>query len=136
MTKNITCDSEHFAIGMEELFADIEPNIAKELSTSIPKVARKGAKRLREEAKGRWKGVTGQRYAAGFSSKTIKTGTVTTAEIGNKNMPGLVHLLEKGHETLTSRRVAGIPHVAPVYQEIEPEVIEAVTKAVGDALED
>lgn len=135
MPKHITCDADRFAMGIDELLADIEPDVAKNISEAIPKVARKGAKRLREVAGARWKGKTGRRYSAGFSSKTIKTGKVAAAEIGNKNAPGLVHLLEKGHETLTSRRVAGISHVAPVYDEIEPQVIKAVGDAVGKALE-
>lgn len=135
MPKNITCDAENFAIGLEELLSDIEPSIERELSEAIPKIARKGAKKLKQSAKSRWTGKTGRKYAEGFSSKKIKSGVVTTAEIGNKNIPGLVHLLEKGHETLTGRRVEGIPHVAPVYDELEPEVVETVEKAVGKALE-
>lgn len=135
MPSHITCDSESFAIGMEELLSDIAPDVAKNLSQAIPRIARKGAKQLREEAGARWTGVTGTRYSKGFSSKKIASGAVTTAEIGNKAAPGLVHLLEKGHETLTSRRVEGIPHVAPVYDRLEPEVIEAVEKAVEEALE-
>lgn len=92
MPKQVTCNADNFAIGMKELLSDIQPDVAKEVSVAIPKVARKGAKMLREDAKDRWKGKTGQRYAAGFSSRTDKTGVITTAEIGNKNMPGLVHL--------------------------------------------
>lgn len=135
MPSHISCDADAFAIGLEELLADIEPEVAEGISEEIPKVARKGAKRLREVAGAKWTGKTGSKYAKGFSSKTLSTGTVASAEIGNKAMPGLVHLLEKGHETLTSRRVAGIPHVSTVYDEIEPEVIEAVDRAVGEALE-
>lgn len=135
MAKHITCDAEMFAIGMEELLADIEPDMAKNLSKEIPRLARKGAKELRQEASSHWQGITGSRYAKGFSSKTLKSGIVSTAEIGNKAVPGLVHLLEKGHETLTARRVAGIPHVAPVYEKLEPQVIEAVEEAVEEALE-
>lgn len=135
MPKQVTCDAESFAIGMEELLSDIEPDIARNLSEEIPRLARKGAKDLREEAGKRWTGKTGSRYSKGFSSKTLKTGRATTAEIGNRTMPGLVHLLEKGHETLTSRRARAYPHVAPVYDRLEPEVLEAVSKAVGEALE-
>lgn len=135
MPRNITCDSEHFAIGMGELLSDIEPDLAESLSAEIPRIARRGAKELRQEAGKRWGGKTGRRYAAGFSSKQLKAGPVTTAEIGNRAAPGLVHLLEKGHETLTSRRVEGIPHVAPVYDRLEPEVVKAVEKSVDEALE-
>lgn len=135
MAKQVVCDAENFAIGMDELLSDIAPDVAKKISVEIPKVARSGAKTLREEAGKRWKGKTGKRYSSGFQARKIQDGIVTTAEIGNKNVPGLVHLLEKGHETLTSRRVAGIPHVAPVYNELEPKVLKAISDAVGEALE-
>lgn len=135
MPKHVTCDAESFAIGLEELLSDIAPDVAEGISEEIPRLARKGAKDLRTEAGARWTGKTGSKYSKGFSSKTIKTGAVATAEIGNRSMPGLVHLLEKGHETLTSRRVEGIPHVRPVYERLEPEVVKAVERAVGEALE-
>lgn len=135
MPKHISCDSDHFAIGMEELLSDIEPAVAENLSEELPRLGRKGAKELRQEAGERWTGKTGRAYSKGFSSKKVQSGMVTTVEIGNSAMPGLVHLLEKGHETLTSRRVEGIPHVAPVFDRLEPQVVDAVSKAVGEALE-
>lgn len=133
--REVSCDIENFAIGLQELISDIEPSIEDELSIEIPKLGRKGAKMLKKEAASHWQGKTGKRYSSGFSSKKTSSGRITTAEIGNSEVPGLVHLLEKGHATLTSRRVPGIPHVAPVYDELEPQVIKAVEKAVGKALE-
>lgn len=135
MPKHITCNSDQFAFGMEELLSDIPPDVARNLSARIPKVGREGAKDLREEAGARWTGTTGRKYSKGFSAKTVEEGTVTTVEIGNKTFPGLVHLLEKGHESLTSRRVEGIPHVAPVYDRLEPKVIKAVDDSIEEALE-
>lgn len=133
--KEVTCDIDQFAVGLQELLSDIVPSVEDQLSKEIPKLARKGAKRLQKEAASHWNGKTGERYSGGFSSKKTSSGAITTAEIGNAEVPGLVHLLEKGHATLTARRVPGIPHVAPVYDELEPEVIKAVEKAVGRALE-
>lgn len=134
MPTQVTCDIDEFAFGLEQLLSDIAPNMEKQLDVEIPKLGRKGAKMLRENAGQRWTGVTGQRYSSGFTSKKTKGGKITTAEIGNKNVPGLVHLLEKGHATLAGRRVAGIPHVSVVYDELEPQVMEAVEDAVGRAL--
>lgn len=135
MPRSIECDADAFAIGLEELLSDITPDVAKGISEAIPKVSRKGAKMLREEASKRWTGKTGAAYSKGFKSKTIKSGEVTTAEIGNSKFPGLVHLLEKGHATLTGRRTKAYPHVAPVFDAIEPQVMEAVGDAVDKALE-
>lgn len=122
-------------MALDSLVSDIEPDIERELSEEIPKLGRKGAKMLREEASSHWDGVTGERYSKGFSSSKVSSGKLTTAEIGNRNAPGLVHLLEKGHATLTGRRVAGTPHVSVVYDKLEPDVERVVARAVDDALE-
>lgn len=135
MPSDVTCDWLDFTAGIERLVGDISPDVELEMEKAVPKVARKGAKELRKEAASRWNGKTGSAYSAGFSSRRVKGGGVAS-EIGNKNMPGLVHLLEKGHATLTNRRVAGIPHVAPVFDsvvvpELEKEVAAGVDRALG-----
>lgn len=136
MPKHVTCDWEDLSWGFQELLGDIPPEVTAQMQTVVPKVARKGAKELRSEAAKRWDGKTGSRYSAGFSSTTLKSGVVTSAEIGNRAVPGLVHLLEKGHATLTGRRTAAYPHVAPVFDrtvapELEREIGKAIDRVLG-----
>lgn len=136
MPSEVACDWLDFAAGIEQLVGDIAPDVESEMQKAIPKVARKGAKALREEASSRWNGTTGARYSAGFSSRQLKGGDGVAAEIGNRTAPGLVHLLEKGHATLNGRRVAGIPHVAPVFEQVVvPELEMEVAAGVDRALE-
>lgn len=136
MPSEVACDWLNFATGIEQLVGDIAPDVEHEMQKAIPKVARKGAKAVREEASARWNGTTGARYSAGFSSRQLKGGDGVAAEIGNKAVPGLVHLLEKGHATLTSRRVAGVPHLAPVFESVVvPELEREVAAGVDRALE-
>lgn len=137
MPSSATCDWLDLAAGIEQLVGDIAPDTAAEMERVVPRVARKGAKAVREEAASRWGGEVGQRYSSGFSSRTTKSGVETTAEIGNRNVPGLVHLLEKGHQTVPEgRRVPGNPHVAPVFERVVvPELEREVAAGVDRALE-
>ncbi len=137
MPSSATCDWLDLAAGIGQLVGDIAPDTAAEMEKVVPKVARKGARAVREEASSHWSGEVGSRYSAGFSSRTTRSGLETTAEIGNSAVPGLVHLLEKGHNTIPEgRRVAGTPHVAPVFERVvAPELEREVAAGVDRALE-
>lgn len=136
MPNEVTCDWLNLATGIEQLLGDIAPDVKSEMQKAIPKVARKGSKALREEAGSRWNGKTGSKYSKGFTMRQIKAGEEVSAEIGNKTFPGLVHLLEKGHATLNGRRVAGIPHMTPVFENVVvPELEKEVSAGVERALE-
>ncbi len=136
MPSSATCDWLNLSAGIEQLLGDIAPDTEREMERAIPKVARKGAKAVREEASSHWSGEVGSRYSAGFSSRTVRNGSETSAEIGNRAVPGLVHLLEKGHATLTGRRVPGVPHLAPVFERVVvPELEREVAAGVDRALE-
>lgn len=135
MPKNVTCDWLDFSAGIREVVGDIAPEVTAQMQTVVPKVARKGAKELRSEAAERWNGKTGSKYSSGFSSTVLRSGTDTAAEIGNRSVPGLVHLLEKGHATIGGGRAKAYPHVAPVYEKtVEPELERAVGEAVDRVL--
>lgn len=136
MPSSATCDWLNLSAGLDQLLGDIAPEVGAEMERAVPRVARKGAKAVREEAASHWSGEVGSRYSAGFSSRTTKNGPETSAEIGNRDVPGLVHLLEKGHNTLTGRRVAGTPHLAPVFERVVvPELEREVAAGVDRALE-
>lgn len=61
-------------------------------------------------------------------------GKSVFGEVGNADVPGLVHLLEKGHAKVGGGRVAAIPHVAPVADDMFDELEDAIAKAIDDAL--
>ena len=71
---------------------------------------------------------------SGFASH-VERGVETVGEVGNKNKPGLVHLLEKGHLTLTGRKTTAYPHMAPAFDAMSEEFVEEYKKAIGAALE-
>ena len=131
--REITCDIEQFAAGIEALIGDIPESCRDALDKATTQSTRKGAKTVQSYAsKGgvhKWSG----EYVGGFSSH-VTHGATTTGEIGNKAKPGLVHLLEKGHATLTGRRTRAFPHMAPAWEEIQEDFVERAMAAIGEAI--
>lgn len=133
MPRDLTTDIDGFARGIEELLGDIPASCQEKVGKAVEQSTRRGVKTVKQHAaKG---GVHGwsEEYVGGFSSR-IERGAVTVGEIGNKEKPGLVHLLEKGHATLTGRRTRAFPHMAPAFDEIQDEFVERAMKAIGEAI--
>lgn len=133
--KNIPVDMDDFAIGLETLLADVEPGVRMEMMKVVPKAARATARKVKQNARDMgWNGRTGSRYVNGFGSRVTRTGVMTSAEVGNRNVPGLVHLLEKGHNTLGGDRVPGKPHMAPAFDSIKEKYFKDVLQSVDKVL--
>ena len=135
MGRELSVDIDAFAAGLEQLVGDIPGACAEKGGDAVAKSVRKTAKELRagiygSSGKHEWS----EEYMSGFSSH-VDRGMETVGEVGNKNKPGLVHLLEKGHATLTGRRTNAYPHMAPAFNAMSEEFIEEYKKAIGEALE-
>lgn len=135
MGRSINCDIDNFAVALESLVSDIPPACVEKGGEAVEQSVRKTAKELRGGAYGSagkraWSG----EYMSGFSSH-VKRGIETVGEVGNKNKPGLVHLLEKGHLTLTGRKTRAYPHMAPAFDAMSDDFVERYEKAIGEALE-
>lgn len=135
MGRNLTRDIDAFAAGLEELIGDIPAACAEKGGDAIAKSVRKTASELRSgtygsSGKHKWS----PEYMGGFTSH-VERGMETVGEVGNKNKPGLVHLLEKGHLTLTGRRTTAYPHMAPAFDAMAEDFIEEYKKAIGEALQ-
>ena len=134
MSNNETCDLEGFEAAIGKLIGNIPRSVADKVGNAAAASGRKAAKRLRGDlTDGIGKHEWSEKYRSGFTSHTVK-GTTPSAEVGNKGKPGLVHLLEKGHATLTGRKTAAYPHMRPAFEEMSEDFVKRVDKAVGEAL--
>lgn len=133
--KSIECDLGTFAASLESLIGDIPDACNEGCAKAVRQSIRKTAKDLRSGEYGK-KGVHewSDEYMQGFSSAQVKGGPTPAGEVGNKAKPGLVHLLEKGHVTLTGRRTQAFPHMAPAFEDMAEDFTERVQKYVGEAL--
>ena len=135
MGRNVTCDLDRFAAGIDKLVGDLPSACHEAMGDAVTKSTRLAAKRLRGElTDGIGKTEWSEAYRSGFTSHVDKSETETVGEVGNKNKPGLVHLLEKGHATLTGRRTQAYPHMEPAFEEMANDFIDRVDKAVGKAI--
>ena len=135
MAKNVTCDLDRFAKSLGELVADIPDAYSEEVGKAVQQSVRSAAKKLRGEyteniGVHEWS----KEYREGFKSHTDKSGMQTVGEVGNKAKPGLVHLLEKGHVTLTGRRTRPFPHMDPAFEDMQEDFVKRAEKAVMKAV--
>lgn len=132
----ITCGPEMFESSLEALLGNIPELCGEGLEKAVRKSTTKTAKRLRSgdfgnAGKHAWSG----EYMSGFSSAMTRSGMTPEGEVGNKNKPGLVHLLEKGHVTLTSRRTQAYPHMAPAFESMAEGFVDEAKRGVMEALQ-
>ena len=123
-------------------------NARRVLSTSYSRggwgKARKGATTYKSgyhkgQVKSGWYGRvyrTG-RYANSISHQTLSTGELTEGEIGSRSLPGLAHLLEKGHAMVGGGSVGAKVHIEPAaedaFDKFEDFVDQAVEEAINEA---
>lgn len=135
MPSHIACDADNFARGIAELLGDIPAASSEGCQKAVSQTIRKTASGLRSGnygSSGRHK--WSPEYMSGFSSAVVKGGATPAGEVGNKNKPGLVHLLEKGHATLNGRRTASFPHMAPAFDDMEKDFVDRVSRYIVEAI--
>lgn len=127
--RNVTVSPDGFEAALTGILDDIDYDCAEALEKPVKKCAQEGRSKLRKESP-----VLTGKYANGWSYTIKGKSKSVFAEIGNRDMPGLAHLLEKGHAKVGGGRVAAIPHIDPVAQEVFGDLEESISKAIGDAL--
>lgn len=127
-SNNVVVRADDFAAALEDILGNIE-QVSEETLNETVKV---GAKSCRDH----WKELAPVRtgdYQASIRYKVDATGRKPVAHAYSK-LPGLPHLLEKGHATLGGGYVKGHPHVAPAAEMGFKEANEYLQRKLGESL--
>lgn len=122
-------DIDSFGSELSAILGDLGDAVADKM----PEVVREGAKVGRREWRDNAPKNTGA-YAKSISYRVKRNGDEATAEIGSATMPGLPHLLEKGHAKVGGGRVAPRVHIAPAAEDAFDATYEAAVDAVDEAI--
>lgn len=124
--------ADQFASAIAGIFDEVTGDVNKGAATAI----RKGGKVAKEEwaanARGSFGG-TG-RYAGSISMAMRESRTNPHVEVGSKELPGLPHLLEKGHARTGGGFVSGRQHIAPAADHAFDETMRLLDESIGEAL--
>lgn len=126
MAKKVPLDKLQSEI--DKILDDYKEQVADGVQDAVQAVTKAGAKAIRSEAQGKFKG--SGKYAKGWTSKVEKDRLGAHGVIYNKDAPGLPHLLEHGHANRGGGRTPGRPHIKPVEEKINKEFEEKVVKAI------
>ena len=117
---------------MADSVAEQLTRILDEYGDEVKEVARKDAQKAGRESARELRSTSPSKtgdYASGWATKQVDADTVT---VYNRKMPGLTHLLEKGHlirnKKGTYGRAPAHPHSAPVAERMEQEFINKVER--------
>lgn len=124
--RKVTVDT--FAGEMRLLLDEYGEDVADSLSEITPKIAKMGKQMLKQNSpRSGKKHARPKAYADSWKVKTKKTRISSTSTIYN-DVPGLPHLLEKGHLLRNGRRGGQRVHIAPVEEKVNREFEEELRR--------
>ena len=125
-------DLDDFGAELSAILGRLDDAVEDELKPAVTE----GAKVAKREWATKAPKDTGA-YAKSISYTVKGSGGEVSAEVGSKTLPGLTHLLEKGHAKVGGGRVDARPHIAPAAEEAfdatERAFEELVERAIDEA---
>lgn len=101
-----------------KILEEYQDDVKQNLDQITKQIAQKGQQALKNESKSKFKG---DRYWKGWKVDLQVGRLDTKAMIYNASLPGLPHLLEKGHAKRNGGRVEGTVHIAPIEEKLVAE---------------
>lgn len=124
-------EPDQFAASLSSIFGDIERESSESLNVAVKEGARVSSNEWRSNARSKLGG-TGK-YASSVRFRVDRTGEKPKATVYS-TMPGLPHLLEKGHAKMGGGRVSGREHIAPAADKGFDAAMETLSKEVDKRL--
>ena len=109
------------------LLKDYEGDVNEYVREATKQVVKKGAQQMKA-ASGVFKG-TG-RYSRGWTSQVEDGRLSAQGAVYNRDVPGLPHLLERGHAKRGGGRTSPKAHIKPVEEWVKQEAVKAVEEAI------
>ena len=142
-----------FADAVAGILDNLENGVTDATPEAVRAAIKVGAKNWRRNAREEFSGtyivggwgkpgygrkVTAGKYARSIRCHMLNNSTTSPeGEVGSSSMPGLPHLLEKGHAKVGGGMVPGREHIAnaanDAFEVFEATIDEAVERAIDDA---
>lgn len=109
---------------------DYEESVIDTVQRVTEDLAKEGLQKVKSASPVSGKSPKRSAYKSGWRKKVATNRIGASAIIYNEKYPGLVHLLEKGHALRNGGRTAAKPHVAPVQEWMNDELIKRIKEAI------
>lgn len=124
MAKRITPDQLQSEI--MGILNEYNQHVTEGTREAVRKAVKWGVNEVKAGARANFDISRGSKYISGWTS-LVETGRLSAqGTIYNQDVPGLPHLLEKGHANRDGGRTPGRVHIAPVNDEVQRLVYEAL----------
>ena len=149
---DVTIEADAFGRTLEQLLGRVADGIRSRTPTAVQESLVIGQQQWQENARatftkpyvvGGWgkpghgREVTPGKYADSIRQHLIQEGEDFVAgEVGSPSMPGLPHLLEKGHAKVGGGSVAGREHIAPAAEVAFEGFEDALSRAVEVSIDE
>lgn len=119
-------ESSDLSKEINRLLAEYGDECSEAVVEEITAVTREAAKKVRANARAKFKRGKGSRhYASGWRAKITKVRGGVDGIVYNSSKPQLAHLLENGHNG-PNGWVSGKEHIAPVNEWAQSEVLKRI----------
>ena len=128
---DVTVDLDDFAYGIDQILSGVERAVKEVPEPAVEVGLKAGAAEWRANAPAQ---PNGGKYKKSIRWHLTKKGDDASGEIGSPSMPGLPHLLEKGHAMVGGGFVAARVHIAPAAEIAFDATMDAIESGIDEAL--
>lgn len=129
---NRTCSVDAFARTLEDMIGEVPDNLEKQMPKIIGASAQLGRRHLLNNISASGIKEHNGRYRVGWATRRKQNASHKwEARIYNKEVPGLPHLLEKGHAKVGGGRVSGYTHIADAAEDAFEDFERRIEEAIG-----